>query len=1508
MSIRRQLLGCMAALVSSLALLASSASAETIYNYVYSGQYVDGSGSEGGQFNPSAPVSGVAYDTARHRLLVLVGGLGTTTKIVALKENGEPDSFSGLEGAGTIDTGTELGSEPIIEVDDTGGPNDGNIYVAGAGFTGGRTVLGFSVAGLKLPKWPQTVENLCGVTVGPEGNPWTMGSIGGSNLRKYTPEGEYAGFQIEQRPFKTKDEKQGQEPDNPCYPRLDSQSNLYGRRDLQFGNVKWVKYDPEGHELYELSGNTSPRGDAIDLSNDDVFTIDGYSGAIVNQYDREGKRLGTLGGAEPSQSYPGLEGAVGIAVDSENHDLWIANRYDYGGSQRVEKFVKEAPGVVVPTVRTGKTEGADLEGDTATLRATLDPDGLETETCQFKWGVTQAVPNTVPCDQGQTLTGSGEIQVSATVPVRRGKVYYYRLQSQNKANQRSMISGPSRFIAQGEPIVNLIAANRVNTDGAFLNADINAGGGNTTYKFEWGSGPGYENSSPTVEMPTLVKDEHVSLQITGLTAGTTYHYRISMVDEAGTTVTAPLEFLTYLPDPVDDPCLNALARQQAGAARLMDCRSYELVSAADAGGFDVESDLIPGQAPLINPIGAGDRALYSVHSGAVPGIAGNPTNLGRDPYVASRNADGKWTTKYVGLPANGMDQQGPFGSPLLGTDESLSEFAFGGEDICDPCFSDGSTNVPLRLGDGSLVKGMAGSLNPAADPSQQVAKPFSADGSHFVFGSDAKFDPAGDETGSIYDRNLVTGTTQVVSTDASGSAITGGEVGELDISADGSRIVVGKALSSDARGNRRWHLYMHLGGSAKSLDLTPGAADGVFFNGMNSAGSRLFMTTTDKLLGDDTDASADIYEAAIDGGGSVALRLITTNGGTASNDDGCEPAGTPNSWNSASGPGACSAVAFAGGAGVSAANGALYFVSPEQLDGDEGEENQANLYEVEPGSDPRFVAVMDTSAGEPGPQPPNHPLDNAEFGGKFGAPGGLTVDQASGDVYVTETGTGTVHRFTAAGAPDDFTAGPGAGTNEISGFEWLEPRQAQVAVDNSPGPANGDVYVVSSVAQVGKVDVYSSSGAHLTTLSGSGTPIGELGLACGVTVDQSNGNLYVGDYFGHVWRYSPSGGTVTEGDYSGGISTPPNSASCGVATSGGNLLVNFYEFGEVVQYQLSTFKAGLPPGPEPVPFAASATGLASDPTSGDVYVDQGNKIAVLSGTGKQLQTIVGDGLSSSVSVAVNGNSDYVYASSNGESVFEFGAEPVPYTPLDNAAIAHGVQQPGTHSYADFQVSPDGRYAVFATKNPITGFRTLGFEQVYRYDSGDGEVDCVSCAPSGTVPASDTALPGYGLALTDDGRVFFSTRESFVLRDTNAREDAYEWQNGTKQLISLGLGSEDSSLLSVTPDGTNAFFLTRDTLVPDDVNGSTIKVYDARSGGGLVYDREAPPCKASDECHGPGSEAPAAAEINTQEGSGRTYAPPAKPKACRKGTVSRNGKCVKKKHHHKKQKKSRGSRG
>ena len=73
----------------------------------------------------------------------------------------------------------------------------------------------------------------------------------------------------------------------------------------------------------------------------------------------------------------------------------------------------------------------------------------------------------------------------------------------------------------------------------------------------------------------------------------------------------------------------------------------------------------------------------------------------------------------------------------------------------------------------------------------------------------------------------------------------------------------------------------------------------------------------------------------------------------------------------------------------------------------------------------------------------------------------------------------------------------------------------------------------------------------------------------------------------------------------------------------------------------------------------------------------------------------------------------------------------------------------------------------------------------------------------------------------------------------------ELQPGTGDclgLISTGTSPFDSSLLGVSADGTDAYFFTRDTLVPQDQNGKLVKIYDARALGGFPFSHRRRPAR------------------------------------------------------------------
>jgi hypothetical protein len=1199
------------------------------------------------------------------------------------------------------------------------------------------------------------------------------------------------------------------------------------------------------------------------MSNDDVFVVEGNG---FSQYDSEGDKLGGKWGG-PEGSYEGISASKGIAVDPVTHDVWVANKRTYPGGQRVERFERVNP-TIIPDTTVAPAELDNPNGTTAVLKGAVNPDGVETTDCYFEYGPTKNLGVVVDCAEGDNFAGDSDVAVSAEVPVELAERYYYRLSAKN-ANDWVARSVEGSFIAQGVAKVQSVHVDRVNTDGARMSADINPNGGNTTYHFEWGlKGEGFVESGSESEPFGFEHDTYKpgfhpqSYLTTGLEQGKTYEYRLVATNEAGSTISEPEEFTTYVPDPGIDSCPNSHPRQQTSASLIPDCRAYELVSSSYTGGYDVVSDIVPGQAPFFAQPRAKDKLLYSIHFGVVPGISGSPTNLGRDPYLATRDPESGWTTRYVGLPADAMPDTGKFGSPLLGSDASLRQFAFGGTDICSPCFKDGlgeSTNVPLRLDNGELVKGMAGSLNPHADPVGYVAKPFSDDGSHFIFGADEKFHPAGkDGEVSIYDRNLDTGATQVSSTLPDGSTMSG-DVGQLDISRDAGRIVVGERISTDSSGNGFWHPYMHIGSSANSVDLAPGTTSGVLYNGMSGDGSRVFFTTKDKLLGADTDASADIYEAEVDGGGALSLRLITLEGATPRNDDSCEPPGEPNSWNAVEGEdGKCDPVAFAGGAGIASESGTFYFMSPELLDEPgNGEQDEVNLYLVPPGGAPEFVATTDSSTIKPPPLPPQHPVVSTSFITALSTPEGVAVDQFTGDIYIAERGSGgRIARFDSTGAPKNFAV-PG-GSNRIANAGIGGQGEAQVAFDSAPAsPLKGSIYARNGA---GTVAVYAESGEKVGSLTG-------FSEACGVAVDPS-GVLYVGDYsFGGVRRFEPVAVPsipIEKDDYTETSVKTLGINPCAVGAGATTVYAIKYNSGPLVEIPVSEF-AAVPPNIAPETLTANARAVNTDPENSDVYVSEANQIAHFNAAG-ELQQKFGFGSigNNARGVAVEASTGVVYVQF-GTSIVKFGYEEPPYEPIDNRSVVNGVHNSEARTFEDIQITPDGRYAVFNSRVPLTEYPTQGHEEIYRYDSLDGEIHCASCPPSRIAAQNDTSLSRYGLNLSDDGRVFFTTLDELALRDANGRLDVYEWDNGALGLVSTGVGEEDSGLVTVSADGKDVFFYTRDELHAFDENGRVVKIYTARSLGGIPVDPPRLRCAASDECHGPGTKQPPPPDINTHNG-------------------------------------------
>jgi hypothetical protein len=181
-----------------------------------------------------------------------------------------------------------------------------------------------------------------------------------------------------------------------------------------------------------------------------------------------------------------------------------------------------------------------------------------------------------------------------------------------------------------------------------------------------------------------------------------------------------------------------------------------------------------------------------------------------------------------------------------------------------------------------------------------------------------------------------------------------------------------------------------------------------------------------------------------------------------------------------------------------------------------------------------------------------------------------------------------------------------------------------------------------------------------------------------------------------------------------------------------------------------------------------------------------------------------------------------------------------------------------------RVSADGRHLAFLASAPLSDYDNNGVAQAYVYAAATDTLTCVSCNPTGERPSGPASIPGAAAngkgplamraykprALSAAGtRLFFDTSDGLVPQDTNNDGDVYQWEAqgvgscqrpaGCLDLISSGRGTDGASFVDASADGSDAFFLTDDSLVAADPG--SVDLYDARVGGGFPAPSPPTPC-------------------------------------------------------------------
>ena len=279
------------------------------------------------------------------------------------------------------------------------------------------------------------------------------------------------------------------------------------------------------------------------------------------------------------------QGTYSIA---DNNSRWMASvAMDSSGNMAMGYSVSGTG--LYPSIRyTGRKKNDALNQMTIAERGIFNGGGSQTGSAA-RWGDYSAMS----CDPSAKAT------------------YWFTTEYMLTTSSTGWRTRIASFKFANNPVVTTTVPTGITCSGATLNGTVNPNGLATTYHFEWGTTVSYGNSTPVVSAGSGASPVNVSAALSGLTGGTTYHYRLAAVNSDGTSNGDDMTLV---------PCAPVVTTT-AGSAIAM--------TSATSGG-NVTSD---GGSPV-----TARGVCWS--TAANPTVSGNHTNDGSGTGVFSSSITG----------------------------------------------------------------------------------------------------------------------------------------------------------------------------------------------------------------------------------------------------------------------------------------------------------------------------------------------------------------------------------------------------------------------------------------------------------------------------------------------------------------------------------------------------------------------------------------------------------------------------------------------------------------------------------------------------------------------------------------------------------------------------------------------------------------------------------------------------------------------------------------------------